>query len=390
MLPSESCDVGRRRSIAVSRGGVTASVCQFAVARESRRESERRFTGISAGLAKKFEPPRDIQREERIDEALRAFARRYREGAELQYTHIVACRAGTFGGRESYSKTAAVWAFAGRVPSPRGIQVPLGWSGSGDGLECLTDWRLNANFDWLVSTVDCAVGISSGAVPVVMSAQAAAVLLHEAVGHFAEASPDASDLRHRLGLRVAADDISVVDDPRFPRAAAMYDFDDEGVEYLARTQIVRNGVLTTQLHSRESAERAGTLSTGNGRAAMWARPIPRMSNLICNAGEFSEAALVDQLGQGLFIHHLAHGFGRGLSVEARIVLAEQVIAGRRSGLFVTGGRVLDRVGLMTRVVARGERLEANPNGMCGKRGQILFDVGTVAPAMRLTHLELAT
>jgi TldD protein len=48
----------------------------------------------------------------------------------------------------------------------------------------------------------------------------------------------------------------------------------------------------------------------------------------------------------------------------------------------------ERLDLLTRLVELGDRAERSPNAMCGKDGQLLFDVGTVAPAMRLQELCL--
>jgi TldD protein len=95
------------------------------------------------------------------------------------------------------------------------------------------------------------------------------------------------------------------------------------------------------------------------------------------------------MGSGLLVHHLSHGYSRGIDIEARIVLAERVARGRRTGRFISGGRIAERVDVLTRCVARGAESEPNPNALCGKHGQILYDVGTVAPAMQLTGLRIA-
>ncbi|MFL6142819.1 MAG: hypothetical protein ACJ72N_13250 [Labedaea sp.] len=46
--------------------------------------------------------------------------------------------------------------------------------------------------------------------------------------------------------------------------------------------------------------------------------------------------------------------------------------------------------MLTRLVELGDRIERSPNAMCGKDGQLLFDVGTEAPAMRLSAVNLAS
>jgi TldD protein len=213
---------------------------------------------------------------------------------------------------------------------------------------------------------------------------------HEAIGHFSEAAAIATiDLRHRLGCRLAADDFDAFDDPTLA-AAARYEVDDEGSAAIGPTQIVAGGVLTQQLHSRRSAEMAETLPTANARTAqITLPPIPRLSNLVIPPGTRSQEELVYSMGYGLLVHHLSHGYSRGLDIEARIVLAERVEAGRPTGRFVSGGRISERIDVLTRCLGRGDRNELNPNALCGKHGQILYDVGTVAPAMLLSNLRIA-
>jgi TldD protein len=386
MLGRVSYEAGWRKVISLRSGATLASWLDFAVCQEHRIGQATLYTGQPLDALSKEAMSRNLEREASVEAALRVLTQRFGEAANLQYTHIAARRVVTID--ETHGRELQVWALNGHLPVAGGNSIPLGWSGSGDGLEQLIDPDRIVRWEWLLATVGAAREACTAPCAVVLSPQAAAVLLHESIGHFAEGAPSPIDLSHRLGLRVAAEDISVVDHPLLEHGPAQYERDDEGVSFLAPTEIVREGILVSQLHSHESATRAGTLSTGNGRAALGSTPLPRMSNLICRAGEHSEEELIEQLGEGLLVHQLAHGFGHSLRVEAQIVLAERIQSGKRTGRYCSGGRVRDRVGLMTRVAACGRTLHINPNAMCGKGGQILFDVGTVAPAMRLTQLEI--
>jgi predicted Zn-dependent protease len=153
--------------------------------------------------------------------------------------------------------------------------------------------------------------------------------------------------------------------------------------------VVRQGVLVAQLHSHATARAAACAPTGNARAAqVWDPPIPRMWTVACAAGGRSEEALVEELGSGVYIHRLAHGYRQGTMVAADVVLGERVDRGRRTGRYFTGGQVAGRIDLLTRLVEVADRVERNANAMCGKDGQLLFDVATAAPAMRLSSLRL--
>jgi predicted Zn-dependent protease len=222
----------------------------------------------------------------------------------------------------------------------------------------------------------------------VLSPQAAAVLVHEAVGHYAEAMHVGAPAVHRLFTRIAADCLSAQD---CPDLGAGFAGDDEGVLSLGPTEIIRHGVLVAQLHSRATARASATAPTGNARAAqVWDVPIPRMSNLVCAAGGRPEDVLIGEVGAGVYVHRLADGFRHGTRVSARVVLGEHLAHGRRTGRYFTGSQVDGRLDLLTRLVEVGDRVERCANAMCGKDGQLLFDVGTVAPAMRLSALPLTS
>ncbi|MGY3333751.1 TldD protein [Mesorhizobium sp. USDA 4775] len=282
-----------------------------------------------------------------------------------------------------------VFALTGRLHLANGRFMPVGWSGTGDGLARLQAGALRQRLVQVARDAGMAQPTVSCDGPAVLASQPAALIAHEAIGHFAEGAADPTiDLRHRLGCRLGADDLEVLDDPTCG-AAARYDVDDDGIIATGATRILQDGVLVRQLHGRASAAAAGELPTANARSSqITLPPIPRMSNLIVSPGTNSFEELVDGVGSGVIIHHLSHGFSRGLHVEARIMLGEVVAAGRATGRFFTGGRVEERVDVLTRCLARARESELNPNALCGKHGQILYDVGTLAPAMRLSRLRI--
>jgi predicted Zn-dependent protease len=375
-------DVGERCETAVMNGRLARQRCRFSVARETDGQGVRRSAD--------GEPPTEASGlDDGVGEAMQALGGRHENRARLRCIQMRTRRIVESEDLGTSSKRGDVWALVGDIEGPGGRSTPVGWSGQGAGLDRLRDPALNARLDWLVAANDGASPGEAGAGPVLLSAQAAAVLTHEAIGHFVEGSlDDRIDLSHRLGRRIATAALRLIDDPGAAGGAAAYDSDDEAMEVLGATEVVRDGVIVGQLHSCRSAARAGVLSTGNGRAGVWAPPLPRMSNLVCAPGDHSEDALIERLWRGLMIHHLAHGYGQGTTVEARVALAEEVERGRRTGRYIAGLRVADTVGLFLRTVAVGDVCEANPNGLCGKAGQVLFDVGTIAPPILLDRLEL--
>lgn len=321
---------------------------------------------------------------------LLAFADAVGAPMTLRYSHLRTCRVVLTPSGAWRSRETDAFALTGRIQLANGRMMSLGWSGAGDGRERLVEGPLRARLSWIAKTAGDAEPLSPGTGAAVLDPQPAALVAHEAVGHFCEAAADpAVDLRHRIGCRLAGDDFEAFDDPTFG-GAVHYDVDDEGSEVLGATRILADGLVVEQLHSRRTAKAAETLPTANARAAqITLPPIPRLSNLIIPAGDSSRDAMIEEMGTGLLVHHLSHGFSRGIEIEARLVLAEVVERGRRTGRYVTGGRILERIDLLTRCHSRSDRGELNPNALCGKYGQILYDVGTIAPALSLTSLRTA-
>ena len=318
-----------------------------------------------------------------------AFAEAISMPSSLHYTRVLAERAVLDPLGSWLSRCIDVFALTGRISLVNGRYISIGWSGFGNGTDRLTSGADRDRLCFVARAVSQAAPIESAEMPAILAPQAAALIVHEAVGHFAEGSPNpAVDLKHRLGCRLAGDGFDVFDDPTF-EGPARYSVDDDGIATFGPTRVLADGVLVNQLHSRTTAARAERVPTANARASqVGLPPIPRMSNLIVPPGTYPDEALVENLWSGLIVHHLSNGFSTGLDVKARLVLAEEVSHGRRTGRFFSGGLVNERVDVLTRCLARGHKSELNPNALCGKAGQILYDVGTVAPAMHLSTLRI--
>ena len=76
-----------------------------------------------------------------------------------------------------------------------------------------------------------------------------------------------SFLKDRMGQRVFAEGVTLIDDPFRPRGLGSTPFDDEGV-VVERRALFDDGVLTTWLLNSASARQLGLESTGHeiGRA----------------------------------------------------------------------------------------------------------------------------
>ncbi len=123
----------------------------------------------------------------------------------------------------------------------------------------------------------------AGAHPLVIDYTLAKGLAHEAFGHAAEAdgfrsSVLARDGRFRAGERVAADRVSIVDEP-IPGDHAWQPYGPNGLPR-ERATIVDRGVLADALADPWSAAAAGVTAKGSERAESYrSAPLPRMSNI---------------------------------------------------------------------------------------------------------------
>ncbi|MBZ5506099.1 MAG: hypothetical protein LAO78_11620 [Acidobacteriia bacterium] len=312
----------------------------------------------------------------------------YRGRTMLYYTAVTGNRTILDESFTSAIRSLAVWGITGFLETLTGVRGPIGWSGRGDGLQWISDHGARELRELNIK-LERATACPSGAFDAVLSPAAAAVLLHEAIGHVAEAAHLSTGQRAFVPKRIASEYVSAYDHALETGGPAHYESDDENVKCLGPTHLVHQGILIRQLHSYGSAARTGTLPTANGRlSCVWKPVLPRFSNLICVPGESTEEQLVDAIHNGIYLIRLANGIYNGADVEADIVLAEQIRNGKRTGQYMTGGQIKEHAGLLLRVTGLANNSTFYNNALCGKDGQILFDVGTASPALLIRQLRV--
>ncbi|MBQ5983746.1 MAG: TldD/PmbA family protein [Bacteroidales bacterium] len=149
-----------------------------------------------------------------------------------------------------------------------------------------------------------------GKMDVVMGAGASGILLHEAMGHAFEADfnrKGQSIFTGKIGQKVCAENISIVDDATLRGNRGSLNFDDEGVPG-QRTCMVENGILTSYLHDRISARHFGVSPTGNGRRESFRyAPIPRMRATYMENGDAAPEDIVSEVKKGIFVDEFSNG-----------------------------------------------------------------------------------
>ncbi len=119
-----------------------------------------------------------------------------------------------------------------------------------------------------------------------------------------------SFLKDRLGQRVLAPGLNVIDDPHRRRGLRSRPCDGEGLP-VRRMAVVEDGVLNTWLLDLRSARQLGLSPTGHAGRGSASPPSPSVSNFYLEAGPVTVAELVGDVSRGLYITEL---FGHGMNM----------------------------------------------------------------------------
>ena len=201
------------------------------------------------------------------------------------------------------------------------------------------------------------------------------VLLHEAVGHGLEGDfnrKGTSAFSGRLGTRVAAPGVTIVDDGSIMDRRGSLSIDDEGTP-TQETVLIEDGILKGYMQDRLNARLMGVAATGNGRRESYAHaPMPRMTNTFMRGGNDDPAELLARVKNGIF----AKSFGGGqvdiVSGKFTFSCTEAYkIENGKLGAPIKGATLIgDGPSVLTKVRGIGNDMALDEGvGMCGKGGQ---------------------
>ena len=233
----------------------------------------------------------------------------------------------------------------------------------------------------------------AGSMTVVLGPGWPGVLLHEAVGHGLEGDfnrKGSSAFTGRIGERVAARGVTVVDDGTIARRRGSLNIDDEG-NPTQRNVLIEDGVLVGYMQDTLNARLMGVAPTGNGRRESFAHvPMPRMTNTYMLAGDNDPEEIIASVKRGVY----AKNFGGG---QVDIVSGKFVFSASEAYMIEDGritypikGATLIGNGpdALTRVSMIGNDLSLDPGvGTCGKEGQSV-PVGVGQPTLRIDGLTV--
>jgi TldD protein len=238
-----------------------------------------------------------------------------------------------------------------------------------------------------------AVAAPAGSMPVVLGAGWPGILLHEAIGHGLEGDfnrKGTSAFSNRIGQKVAAESITVVDDGTLDRRRGSLNIDDEGTPTQC-TVLIEQGMLRGYLQDKLNARLMGMPATGNGRRESFAHmTLPRMTNTYMRAGAHAPEEIIASVEKGLY----AVNFGGGQVdiTSGKFVFSASeayLIEHGKIGAPVKGATLIGNgPDVLTRVSMVGNNLKLDGGiGTCGKEGQSV-PVGVGQPTLRIDALTV--
>jgi TldD protein len=228
----------------------------------------------------------------------------------------------------------------------------------------------------------------AGPMTVVLGPGWPGILLHEAIGHGLEGDfnrKGSSTFSGRIGDRVAAKGVTVVDDGTLANRRGSLNIDDEGNPTQCTT-LIEDGVLKGYIQDTMNARLMKMNVTGNARRESFAHlPMPRMTNTYMLGGDKDPEEILASVKNGIY----AVNFGGG---QVDITNGKFVFSASEAYMIEDGkvtypvkGATLIGNGpdVMNRITMIGNDMKLDPGvGVCGKEGQSV-PVGVGQPTLRL-------
>jgi TldD protein len=219
------------------------------------------------------------------------------------------------------------------------------------------------------------------------------VLLHEAIGHGLEGDfnrKGTSAFSGRIGERVAAPGVTVVDDGTIARRRGSLNIDDEG-HPTQRNVLIEDGVLKSYMQDSLNARLMKVPATGNGRRESYAHiPMPRMTNTYMLNGDKSREEIIASVKDGIYAVNFGGGQVDITSGKFVFSASEAYVIENGKITYPVRGATLIGNGpdALTRVTMIGNDMALDPGvGTCGKEGQSV-PVGVGQPTLRIDGLTV--
>ena len=193
----------------------------------------------------------------------------------------------------------------------------------------------------------------------------------------------------KIGKRFGSDELSIVDDGTLEGEAGYNKYDSEGTP-TQKTYLIKDGILTSRLHSRETAAKMNESPTGNSRAINYAHePIVRMTSTYMEPSSWTFEDMLANTDEGIYA---IGSLGGQTNTEMFTFSAEEAYR-------IRGGKLCEKI---RDVVLTGNVFETLMNidaigndltlygglGGCGKGGQSPLRVSDGGPHIRIRNVTI--
>ena len=207
----------------------------------------------------------------------------------------------------------------------------------------LTGWEISSDIDAEITGSEAArqalVNLSakpcpSGRMPVVIGPGFGGVIFHEACGHLLETTSvakKASVFHDKMGEKIASSVVSAVDDGTLTKEWGSINIDDEGTK-TQKTQLIKDGILTSFMTDRIGAQQTGFDRTGSARRESYRyAPASRMRNTFIEPGDSKVDDMIASIDRGIYASHMGGGSVQPGTGEFNFAVTE--------GYFIEDGKV---------------------------------------------------
>ena len=215
----------------------------------------------------------------------------------------------------------------------------------------------------------------AGEMPVILGPGWPGVMLHEAVGHGLEGDfnrKGTSIFSGKIGEKVTADGVTVIDDGTIENKRGSITIDDEGTKS-SKNVLIENGILKNYMQDRQNARLMKMEPTGNGRRQSYSHyPMPRMTNTYMDNGTIDPQEIIGSLKKGIYAVNFSGGQvditnGKFVFSASEAYLVEngkikQPVKG--ATLIGNGPDAMSKISLIGNDLALDDGI-----GTCGKDGQ---------------------
>ena len=238
-----------------------------------------------------------------------------------------------------------------------------------------------------------AKSVDAGKYTVIVDPKLCGVFTHEAFGHLSEADfiYENQKLREimKIGKRFGSDELSIVDDGTLAGEAGYNKYDSEGTP-TQKTYLIKDGILTNRLHSRETAAKMDEKPTGNARAISYGNePIVRMTNTYMESRDQTFEEMLAGVDDGIYAKGSLGGQTNTemftFSAEEAYKIKDGKICEQVRDVVLTGN-VFET--LMNIDAIGNDRILFGGLGGCGKGGQSPLRVSDGGPHIRIEDVTI--